>query len=58
MALKEYLNTEAKKNRNFKVNKCGLLLDHKKTYIGATPDAVASYKSYGFCDVDKMSLQY
>ena len=33
------------------MNKCGLFLDHKKPYIGASPDAVASCKCHGFCVV-------
>ena len=33
VALNECLITEATKHRNFKVNKCGLFLDHKKPYI-------------------------
>ena len=49
MALNEFLIKEVTKHRNFKVNKCGLFLDHKKPYIGASPDAVASCKCHGFC---------
>ena len=40
VALNEFLIKEATKHRNFKVNKCGLFLDHlqaKKPYIGASP---------------------
>ena len=47
--LKKVLITEATKHINFKVNKCGLFLDHKKFYIGASPDAVACCKCNGFC---------
>ena len=49
--LKKFLITEAIKHINFKVNKvnkCGLFLDHKKFYIGASPDAAASCKCNGF----------
>ena len=52
VALKEFLMTEATKDRNFKLNKCGLFLEHKKPYIGASPDAVASCKCHGFCVVE------
>ena len=52
MALKGFLITEATKHRNFKVNKCGLFLGHKKSYIGASPDAVGSCKCHGLCVVE------
>ena len=52
VALNEFLITEATKHGNFKVNKCGLFLDYKKPYIGASPDAVASCKCHGFCVVE------
>ena len=52
VALKEFLMTEATNDRNFKLNKCGLFLEHKKPYIGASPDAVASCKCHGFCVVE------
>ena len=52
VALKGFLITEATKHRNFKVNKCGLFLDHKKPYIGASLDAIASCKCHGFCIVE------
>ena len=54
-ALNEFLIKEATKHRNFKVNKCGLFLDHlqaKKPYTGASPDAVASCKCHGFWVVE------
>ena len=52
VTLNEVLITGATKHQNFKVNKCWLFLDHKKPYIGASPDAVASCKCHGFCVVD------
>ena len=51
-ALNEFLIKEATKHRNFKVNKCGLFLDHKEPYIRASPDAEASCKFHGFCVVE------
>ena len=52
VALNELLIKETTKHRNFKVNKCGLFLDHKKPYIGASADAVACWKCHGFCVVE------
>ena len=36
VALNEFLIKEATKHRNFKVNKYGLFLNHKKPYVGAS----------------------
>ena len=52
VALNEFLITEATKHRNFKVNRCGLFLDHKKPCIGVSPDPAASCKCHGFCVVE------
>ena len=35
-----------------RVIKLASFLDHKKPYIGASPDAVASCKCHGFCVVE------
>ena len=52
MTLNEFLITGATKHQNFKVNKCGLFLDHKKPYIEASTDAAASSKCHEFCVVE------
>ena len=52
VALKESLIAEATKHINFKVNKCGLFLDHTNLYIRASADAVAFCKYHVFCVVE------
>ena len=46
-AVKSFFLAESKKHDNFKIEKCGLFVDSKKPYIGASPDGIVKCKGHG-----------